>query len=587
MKKKILGINAYHGDSAACIVVDGELIAAVEEERFKRVKHWAGFPAESISYCLSEANITLKDIDYVAINTDPRANFFEKVVYSVFRRPNLSLIYDRLAKSKKKKSIKDEFEIAFPDDKFNGEVKYIEHHLSHLASAHLVSPFDHSVVVSVDGFGDFSSGSWGVGNGNIIQIDKNIHFPHSLGIFYQAFTQYLGFPHFGDEYKVMGLAPYGKPKFLDQLRKVVKPARDGSYKLSLKYFTHHKGIVDHGNIDGVPSVSNLFNQKNVEMLLGFPPRVPDDEMQEFHFDLAHSLQAMYEEIFFYMLNGLHDNYKIDNLTLAGGCANNSVANGKVYRMTPFKNMYIAASAGDSGGAIGAAFAELSNITTDKSTKLFSMEHAYYGPSYSNTYIASLLKERKESLSNFSIKKIDNAQVLCQTVAKMITNDNVIGWFQGRMEWGPRALGNRSILADPRKENMKDIINSKIKKRESFRPFAPSILRENVSEWFEEDDDVPFMMQVFLIKEDKRKLLPAVTHVDGSGRLQTVSHNSNPLYHMLISAFNDITNVPILLNTSFNENEPVVCKPEEALDCFLRTSMDAVVLGNYIVSREIV
>jgi carbamoyltransferase len=580
----IIGINAYHGDSSACIIVDGVLVAAVEEERFKRIKHWAGFPSESISYCLSEANISLENIDYVAINTDPKANFFEKVVYSIFRRPNLSLIYDRLAKRKKKKSIQDEFKIAFPNNEFNGEVRYVEHHLSHLASAHLVSPFDDSVTVSVDGFGDFSSGSWGAGSGNAIQIDKNIHFPHSLGIFYQAFTQYLGFPHFGDEYKVMGLAPYGKPKYLDRLRKVIKPKQDGSYKLSLKYFMHHKGIVDQGNIDGVPTISDLFNLENVEALLGFPPRMANAEMQQFHFDLAHSVQAMYEEIFFYMLNKLHDNYKIDNLTLAGGCANNSVANGKVYRRTPFKKMYIAASAGDSGGSIGAAFVELSNTTTDKNLKLFSMKHAYYGPSYSNTYISTLLKKYKDSLVNFSIKKIDNPQVLCQTVAKMIANDNVIGWFQGRMEWGPRALGNRSILADPRKGNMKDIINSKIKKRESFRPFAPSILRESVSEWFEEDDDVPFMMQVFLIKEDKRKLIPAVTHIDGTGRLQTVSQDSNPLYHMLISAFNDITNTPILLNTSFNENEPVVCKPEEALDCFLRTSMDAVVLGNYIVSR---
>ena len=584
MKKIILGVNAYHGDSAACIIVDGKLIAAVEEERFKRVKHWAGFPNESIGYCLSEAGISLIDVDYVAINTDPKANFFEKIVYSLIRRPNLSLIYDRYVKRNKKKSLKEEFESFFPGNKFNGEVKYIEHHLCHLASAHLVSPFNRSVVLSVDGFGDFSSGSWGIGNGNTIQIDKNIHFPHSLGIFYQAFTQYLGFPHFGDEYKVMGLAPYGKPKFLNQLRKVVKQSTDGAYKLSLKYFTHHKGIVDHGNIDGVPSVSNLFDLKNVEKLLGFPPRVASDKIQDYHFDLAHSVQAMYEEVFFHILNILYEKYKIDNLSLAGGCANNSVANGKVYRMTPFKNIYIAASAGDSGGAIGAAFAGLASITSNKNKKLFNMEHAYYGPSYSDAYIGLMLKNRKESLANFAIKKIDDEKVLCETVAKLLTKDNVIGWFQGRMEWGPRALGNRSILADPRKKNMKDIINSKIKKRESFRPFAPSILRDYVCEWFEEDDDVPFMMQVFLIKEEKRKLIPAVTHQDGTGRLQTVSHDANPLYHMLISAFFDITDVPILLNTSFNENEPVVCKPEEALDCFLRTSMDAVVIGNYIVSR---
>lgn len=581
---KIIGINAYHGDSSACLIIDGKLIAAVEEERFKRVKHWAGFPAESISYCLSEAGIKLGDIDYVSINSDPGANLLNKVVYSIFRAPNLSLIYDRLIKRGKKTSIEDEFKIAFPNEKFNADVQYIEHHMSHLASAHLVSPFNQSVVVSIDGFGDFSSGSWGVGRGNLIQVDKNIHFPHSLGIFYQAFTQYLGFPHFGDEYKVMGLAPYGKPKFLDQLRKVVKPIEDGSYTLSLKYFTHHKGVVDHGNIDGIPSVSNLFNQESVEQLLGFPPREAGEDMNAFHFDLAHSVQAVYEEILFHILNKLHNKYKIDYLTVAGGCGNNSVANGKIYRMTPFKKVYIAASSGDSGGAIGAAFSTVAKETSDKELKLFRMDHAYWGPSYSNEYIASLLDSKKYQLSDFSIREVADKKNLCREVAKMIADNNVIGWFQGRMEWGPRALGNRSILADPRKSDMKDIINLKIKKRESFRPFAPSILRESVSKWFEEDDDVPFMMQVFQIKKEKRKLIPTVTHIDGSGRLQTVTSESNPLYHMLISEFHNITGVPILLNTSFNENEPVVCKPEEALECFLRTSMDAVVLGSWIISR---
>jgi len=580
----ILGINAYHGDSAACIVVDGTLIAAVEEERFKRIKHWAGFPAESIRYCLEEAGIQLQDVNYLAINTDPKANFINKLMYIAFKRPSLSLILDRLSKGNEKKSIVDEFKAYFPNDEFFGEVKYVEHHLAHLASAHLVSPFQNSVAVSVDGFGDFSSGCSGIAVGNDIKIDNKVHFPHSLGIFYQAFTQYLGFPHYGDEYKVMGLAPYGKPRYIDQLRDVLCPSKSGGYKLSLKYFNHHKGVVEHGNVDGVPSVSQLFNLNTVEQLLGFPPRKSGEDMKEFHFDLAHSVQAMYEEIFFSILNKLHNKYKIDNLTISGGCGNNSVANGKVYRETPFKNLYIAASAGDSGGAIGAAYAALSEISVVKDHKNFTMQHAYYGPSYTDDYIGSLIESRRDSLLDYSVSKAENEDTLCRTVAQMISDDKVIGWFQGRMEWGPRALGNRSILADPRKPNMKNLINAKIKKRESFRPFAPSILRECVSDWFEEDDDVPFMMQVFLIKEEKRASLPAVTHVDGTGRLQTVSKDANPLYYKLISAFNDISGVPILLNTSFNENEPVVCKPEEALDCFLRTSMDVVVLGNYIISR---
>lgn len=584
MSKIILGVNAYHGDSAACIVVDGALVAAVEEERFKRIKHWAGFPAESINYCLKEAGIELEDVDYLAINTDPKANFIHKLMYIFFRRPSVSLIRDRLTKGKEKKSIADEFETWFPNNKFMGQVKYVEHHFAHLASAHLVSPFQDSVTVSVDGFGDFSSGCSGVASGNSIQIDNKIHFPHSLGIFYQAFTQYLGFPHYGDEYKVMGLAPYGKPRYLDQLRSVLSPTRSGGYKLSLKYFNHHKGLVEHGNVDGVPSVSELFSLGSVQNLLGFPPRQPNENIEDFHFDLAHSVQAMYEEIFFGLLNKLHNKYKIDNLTISGGCGNNSVANGKVYRKTPFKNLYIAASAGDSGGAIGAAYGALAQDSSDKNKKLFNMNHAFYGPSYSDDYISKLIDERRLTLSGYTVEKAGEEDYLCRSVAEMISDDKVVGWFQGRMEWGPRALGNRSILADPRKKNMKDLINLKIKKRESFRPFAPSILREHVSDWFEEDDDVPFMMQVFLIKENKRELLPAVTHIDGTGRLQTVCRDTNPRYHKLISAFNDITSVPVLLNTSFNENEPVVCKPEEALDCFLRTSMDAVVLGNYVISR---
>jgi carbamoyltransferase len=383
----------------------------------------------------------------------------------------------------------------------------------------------------------------------------------------------------------MGLAPYGKPELLEKLEDVVLIQDDGTYELNLKYFRHHNEDIELDWSGGAPTVGRLFKQENLEALLGFPPRLKDEELSSNHFNLARSVQDMYEKAFFALLNKVHEANPNDNLTLAGGCGNNSVANGKIYRNTPFKKAYIAASAGDAGGAIGAAFYTLSQVNSDKSR--FNMNHAYWGPSFSNEYIENLIEDNKEKLveEGCEVKFYDQEKNLCDDVADLISKGLVIGWFQGRMEWGPRALGNRSILCDPRRQDMKDILNLKIKRRESFRPFAPSILEEYVSEWFEETDDVPFMMQVFQFKEEKRSILPAVVHVDGSGRLQTVSRDSNSRYHQLITSFKEISSVPILLNTSFNENEPVVCKPEEALNCFLRTKMDIVVLGDYVIQRS--
>ena len=581
----ILGINAYHGDSSACLVQDGNLIAAAEEERFKRIKHWAGFPDESIKYCLNEAGLTLGQIDHIAINSNPKAHLFKKISYSIKTRPDVRMIFDRINNKKKRADVKGELLLAFPDSKFNGKVHYIEHHLSHLASAHLVSPFKNSIAISIDGFGDFSSSAWGACENDIIKVDKRVFFPHSLGIFYQALTQFIGFPNYGDEYKVMGLAPYGKPSFLDKMRDIVLLNNDGTFNLNLKYFLHHNTKIDYQWSSGSPVVGSLFNIKELESLLGVKARNSSDELNSSHFDLANSIQAMYEEAFFNILEAAYKKHKVENLTLAGGCAMNSVANGKVYRRSSYKKVYIQSAAGDAGGAIGAAFIVSKNV--EGISNRFYMDHAYWGPSFNNDYHHKLLLERKNELINqgCSFELIEDEDDLCNLTAQAITEGLVIGWFQGRMEWGPRALGNRSILGDPRRADMKDILNLKIKRRESFRPFAPSILRERVSEWFEEDDDVPFMMKVFQIQKEKRALVPAVAHADGSGRLQTVSSSTNSRYFNLISSFETLTGVPILLNTSFNENEPVVCIPEEALNTFLRTKMDVLVLGNWLVRRD--
>jgi len=579
----IIGINAYHGDSSACLVRDGELVSAVEEERFRRIKHWAGFPSQSIEYCLDASGLTLSDVDYIAINSDPKANLFKKIGFTLKKRPELKLVLDRLKNAKERASVEDELVKAFPGQKLNCKIKHVEHHLAHLASCYLVSPYDEAITVSVDGFGDFSSAAWGVGDGVDINIEDKVYFPHSLGIFYQAMTQFLGFPHYGDEYKVMGLAPYGKPEYMEKMRQIVLLHKDGSFKLNLDYFRHYNEKIEYEWENGSPHVGELFTDK-LEELFG-PRREKNGELEQKHKDIAHSIQAMYEEAFFHLLNTLHKKHGIDNLTLAGGCAMNSVANGKVKRNTSFKNVYIQSAAGDAGGAIGAACIIARDIGDMTSTS--HMDHAYWGPEFSNEEIKIVLDNNRGKLKeqNCVVEFVEDEGELCRKTAEVIADAKVIGWFQGRLEWGPRALGNRSIVCDPRRADIKEILNLKIKRRESFRPFAPSILREDVTNWFEEDDDVPFMMKVFQINEEMRSKIPAVTHADGSGRLQTVYKDTNPRYYKLIEEFKKITGVPIVLNTSFNENEPVVCNPQEALDCFLRTKMDVLVLGNYFIKRD--
>jgi carbamoyltransferase len=578
----ILGLNAFHADSSAALIRDGKLIAAAEEERFRRTKHWAGFPSQAISYCLAEAGITLSDIDHIAFNQDSRANLLRKVRYFLTKRPSINLVLHRLRNRRSRAGLPVLLEREFPGQNVRAVSHAVEHHLAHLSSAFHVCPFDEAAVVSVDGFGDFSSAAWGTAAGCKISPRGRVYFPHSLGIFYQAITQYLGFPHYGDEYKVMGLAPYGRPLFLDGMRKIVRLLPDGGFELDLEFFRHHREDIAYQWMNGSPEFGDLFSPA-LEHLLG-PRRGTSEQLEERHHDIAHSAQAMYEEAFFHLLGNLHERCGLTDIALAGGCAMNSVANGKVRRKTPFRRVYVQAAAGDAGGAIGSAFAVWHKLGGERT---FTMNHAYWGPAFDAVDIARVLATHRSEISaaGCTIEEISTEDVLCRRTAAAIADGQVVGWFQGRMEWGPRALGNRSIVCDPRRADMKALLNAKIKRRESFRPFAPSVIEEAVVDWFEEDDSVPFMMQVFQIREEKRKLIPAVTHVDGSGRLQTVSRLTNPRYYNLIESFRSLTGIPMILNTSFNENEPVVCRPDEALDCFLRTKMDTLIMGNIVISRS--
>src|SRR5947209_8342991 len=603
---KILGLNAYHGDSAACLLLEGKLVAAAEEERFRRIKHWAGLPTQAINYCLEEAKLRLEEIDHIAINRKPGVNNLRRLGFVLTRWPHPKLMAQKIKNIRSAASIKEALQESYGIE-LKAEVHHVEHHLAHLASAFLVSGFSEAACVSIDGFGDFASTAFGVGRGTEVKIDSRVYFPHSLGIFYSALTQFLGFPNYGDEYKVMGLAPYGEPTFLDPLREVVRVRPDGTFRLNLKFFRHHIGNVSYTWKDCAPEVGTLYRHSLID-LLG-PPRKPDDPIEQKHKDLARSVQATYEKAFFALLQALHKQHPSDNLALAGGCAMNSVANGKVYRRTPFKKMYLPAAAGDAGGAIGAAAmvqAQLDKAGEVRSSEIEdrtlesqlpsssydlrskrSLNSAYLGPDASEEEIHALIDWKKKEIGDArcTISYLGDEEELLKKSAQAIADGKIVGWFQGRMEWGPRALGNRSILADPRKSEIRDILNAKIKRRESFRPFAPSILREEAAEWFETDDDVPFMMQVFQIRPKYREMIPAVTHVDGTGRLQTVHKETNPRYHRLIEHFRELTGIPVVLNTSFNENEPVVCFPEEALDCFLRTQMDLLVLGNFFIARS--
>ena len=578
----ILGINAFHADAAAALVRDGRIVAAAEEERFRRIKHWAGFPSEAIAWCLADAGITLADVDHIAINSCPSAHRWRKLAYTLRHRPDPRFLIQKWRIKRKRSSLADHLAAAFPDQPLRARLHFIDHHRAHLASAFYASPFAEAAVVSVDGFGDFASAAWGHGTGTGISIDGQVFFPHSLGAFYTAITQFLGFPHYGDEYKVMGLAPYGEPSHLEAMQRIVRLRGDGTFRLDLRWFTHATQRLPHQWSHGSPTVGTHYSPA-LESLLG-PPRKPNEPLEQRHHDIARSAQVMYEQAFFHLLRALHHAHPSNHLCIAGGCGANSVANGKVSLHTPFRRVYVQAAAGDAGGALGAALAVWHGLGQPRCQPMAS---AYLGSQAGPGEIEALLAGAEimallES-KGCSVRRLEEAPLL-DLVSAALANGQVVGWFEGRMEWGPRALGHRSILGDPRRADMQDILNRKIKRRESFRPFAPSVLREAVPEWFAFDGDVPFMMQVAPIREEKRPLIPAVTHVDGSGRLQTVTEAENGRYARLIRRFRERTGVPMVLNTSFNENEPIVRTPREALDCFLRTRMDLLVLDDTVVER---
>ncbi|MEJ7737964.1 MAG: carbamoyltransferase C-terminal domain-containing protein [Chitinophagaceae bacterium] len=573
----ILGINAYHADSSAAIFKDGDLIAATEEERFTRIKHWAGFPALAIKFCLQEAGISLSELDYITIGRDPKAKFGNKIKYLLSNRSLIMGAISRYNNSKQVTSLENEFKKIDPSVDFAGiknKIKNIEHHRSHLASAFFASPFAEAAILSIDGSGDFTTTMIATGKGNKIDVLDSVDFPVSCGLFYTAFTQFLGFPHYGDEYKVMGLAPYGEAKYTDKVKMLLEFLPDGLYTWNEKYFVQptKAGFKYENNI---PWVGNLYSDYFVEEF--GQPRQKDEPLSQYHKDLAASVQRVTEELIFYILKKLKERTGMTNVCIAGGVAQNSVANGKVVQATGFDKVYIPSAGHDAGISMGSALYQYNHVLDQpRARPIFS---AYTGSRFSNEEIERFLQSR-----NIKYRKLSDEE-LYDVVTDKLIEPGVVGWFNGRAEFGPRALGARSIIADPRNAKAKDLLNLKVKRRESFRPFAPSILKEYSHEYFTRPEIVPFMEKVFPIREEKHSVIPAVTHVDGTGRLQTVDKDISPKYYALIDAFRKKTGVPILLNTSFNENEPIVNTPAEALDCFLRTQMDMLVLENCVIDRN--
>jgi carbamoyltransferase len=575
----ILGINAYHGNASAAIVCDGQLVAAVEEERFNRVKYAAGFPAQAIRYCLREAGLELKDIHHVAVPRNPYARLGTKLFYAL-RMP--SFARERLKVVVKFKGIPEALAQTFETDPEGLAAKFhrVEHHQAHLASAFFVSPFERAALLSADGLGDFASTMWGSGEGSRMKIDGAIAFPHSLGLFYSAVTQYLGFLKFGDEYKVMGLAAYGEAEQLEAFRDIVRSNGSG-FRLGLDYFTHHRSgpEMSWAEADKTPTQGKMFSE-SMERRLG-PKRNPEEPLEQRHRNLASALQARLEEIYLGMLKKLAERTRLKAVCLAGGVAFNCVANGKIFDATGFEQVYVHPAAGDGGLSVGAAYYVWHQILGKQRT--FVMDHAYWGPEYAQGEIRRSVDANGLGMNGCAIEEL-NEDELMQRTATIVADGKILGWFQGRAEWGPRALGNRSIVADPRRAEMKETLNQRIKHREIFRPFAPSILAEKTGEWFEKSHPSPFMTLAYSVRPEKRSKIPAPTHVDGTGRLQTVTREANSRYWSLIKAFERLTGVPVVLNTSFNDNEPIVCTPAEALDCFQRTKMDALVLGDFLITR---
>jgi carbamoyltransferase len=565
---RILGLNAFHGDSSAAAFVDGVMTGAIEEERFNRLKHWAGLPLES-----AKAVLAGEIADHIAVSRDPKAKAMSKVLRALSGPREWPRMLERIKNSKALVTIEESLRragVAGPKT----TIHFVEHHRAHLASAFFCSPFEKSAVVSIDGFGDFSSVMWGVGAGNQIDVRGGVEFPHSLGLFYTAFTQFLGFPKYGDEYKMMGLAAYGRPMLVDKVRDVVN-TKDGKVVLNLRYFIHHSKGVEMTWEGGEPVLGNVYSERFIDVFGA--AREYRGEISEYHRDLAASVQVVLEENYFALLNYVQRQTGLTTLCLAGGVALNCAANGKLFEETGFRDIYIQPASHDAGTSIGAALWVQHQILG--APRSYEMRHVYYGDQFEDEHIERVLRAAGVSFERFG------EAALVDATASAIAEGLIVGWFQGRMEFGPRALGNRSILADPRSVGIKETLNVRIKYREPFRPFCPSILREEVGEWFEVDYDSPFMVIAFPVRTEKRSLVPGIVHADGTGRLQTVDKDVNPLYWKLIRSFQERTGVPILINTSFNENEPIVRTPEQALDCFLRTNMDVLVVGSYFLRKS--
>lgn len=573
----ILGINAYHGGASACLIKDGQLIAAAEEERFIRVKYWAGFPTQAIQYVLEDGGITVYDLDHIGISRDPSAHLMKKVLFTLAKRPNLDLIRSRLQNASHVRDPKEQLakSLGIEKNDLRAEFHQVEHHRAHMASAFYVSPFKEAAIFSVDGMGDFVSTMWGTGKDTKLNVADMLHFPHSLGFFYTAISQWLGFSKYGDEGKVMGLAPYGDPVYTNKMRDIVRIQQDGTFELNLDYFVVHTEGATMTFEEGGPVLGRLYSPKLTD-LLG-EARMPRSEITEYHQNVAASLQAALEEAEFALINKLQRETGQKALCMAGGVALNSAFNGKILPNTKFEDIYIQPAAGDAGTSLGVCYFIWHEILGNP--RNFIMTDAYTGPYYKNGSIKQILESQGLNYAEYDDDEM--AKLAAVEVAK----GNVVGWFQGRMEWGPRALGNRSIIADPRRDDMKDILNARIKHREKFRPFAPSILLEHVGDYFDQSYPDPFMLKVYGVLPEKQGEVPAITHVDGTGRLQTVDKDSAPHYWRLINAFKEETGVPVVLNTSFNENEPIVCNPSEAVDTFIRTKMDVLAIGNYLVKKS--
>lgn len=574
----ILGVNAYHPDASAVLIRDGAIIWAAEEERFSRIKHAAGFPSLAIRKGLEFCALKAEAIDRIAISRDPSAHRVRKAFYAVTHPQTISLVLNRIKAMGALRGIVNDLAetLSLPASVIRGKICNVEHHLSHVSSSYFASGYEKAAFMSIDGLGDFSSGMWGYVDRGKFSVINQIFFPHSVGFLYTAATQFLGFHHFGDEYKVMGLAAYGKPTYKEQFRKMINLLPDGRFELNLSYFLHPQGKAKVKWDKGAPEQDLLYSDQ-WQRLFG-PPQLPGALSTEREKNMASSLQSVLEDVYFHILNKLHEQTKSDHLVLAGGVAFNGVANGKIARKTPFRNIYIQAAAGDAGTALGAAYYVYSSQSKQAAVEV--MKHASLGMGYSNDSIKQALDKtvlRYECLDE---------DTLLKKTARLIDEGMVIGWFHGRMEFGPRALGNRSIIADPRRKDIRDILNERVKNREMFRPFAPFVPVERAHEFFDMDcEESPFMLKVFPVKPDKSHIIPAVTHVDGTARVQTIGREENPRVWKLLNVFGELTGVPVLLNTSFNEHEPIVCSPQEAIDCFMKTKMDYLVLENFLVYKS--